>query len=159
MNDVAADGIAAPLPDRLVLAPRPVELRRKTRPVLPAPVPACAAGRGAGRRLRRRPPIWRLPRRRPTESASPTELAVDAAIAEALGLDAEMGRRRPVATEDWPMPVQCRPGAIAGRAGGPAAEPAPEGAITALAPAQGRGLGSRDAAARESRVAAQDLPA
>lgn len=84
VNDVAAEGVAAPMPDKLILAPRPVELTEEDvaglaglQPVDPAlalqPVPPPGAGEIA------------LAAAPPTESASPTEIAVDAALAEALG--------------------------------------------------------------------------
>jgi hypothetical protein len=84
VNDVAAAGIAAPLPERLVLAPRPVELAEEDIAGLAGSAPldtelaamtAPVAG-AADLALAAAPP---------TESASPTEVAVDAALAEALG--------------------------------------------------------------------------
>jgi SPOR domain len=86
VNDVAAVGIAAPLPEKLILAPRPVDLAEEDTPGLaglapPGSTPVAAPGEiapgGTDLALAATPP---------TESASPTEVAVDAAIAEALGL-------------------------------------------------------------------------
>ena len=84
VNDVAAAGIAAPLPDRLVLAPRPTELsaedtaglgRPASNPDL-LPKPAMALQGSDGPILAADPP---------DESADPTAIAIDAALAEALG--------------------------------------------------------------------------
>jgi hypothetical protein len=89
VNDVAAAGIAAPLPDRLILAPRPVDLTDEDTAGLAGPVlpgaelvsaPSAPASGTADPVLAAAPP---------TESASPTEVAVDAALAEALGLAPE----------------------------------------------------------------------
>jgi hypothetical protein len=90
VNGIAAVGTAAPVPDRLILAPRPVELADEDvagssdQPLpdltaVAAPSPAAASG-AADLALAAAPV---------TESASPTEIAVDAALAEALGLSAE----------------------------------------------------------------------
>jgi SPOR domain len=93
VNDVAEVGMAAPMPDRLILAPRPVDLAPEdtaglASPAVPglAEVAAPLASPGvvdtaaADLALAAAPPV---------ESASPTEVAVDAALAEALGLDPE----------------------------------------------------------------------
>jgi hypothetical protein len=85
VNEVAAEGVAAPPPERLVLAPRPMELAPEdvagladlpplTRLPVVAPGEAAPAGDLA---LAAAPPV---------ESASPTAIAVDAALSEALGL-------------------------------------------------------------------------
>jgi SPOR domain len=84
VNDVAAAGVATPLPDKLILAPRPVDLAEEDTAGLAglAPLettPAAAPLAPEGRDLA----LAAAPQ---TESASPTEVAVDAAIAEALGL-------------------------------------------------------------------------
>jgi hypothetical protein len=90
VNTVAAAGIAAPLPERLVLAPRPTDLADEDvaglagQPpldltALSAPLTAPVAAR-ADLSLAAAPPM---------ESASPTEIAIDAALAEALGLEPE----------------------------------------------------------------------
>lgn len=84
VNDVAAVGIAAPLPERLVLAPRPTELSEEdmagllglsSNPeILPKPAMAVT---GVESPVLAAEPLG--------ESASPTEIAIDAALAEALG--------------------------------------------------------------------------
>jgi len=92
VNDVAAEGTAAEIPDRLTLAPRPVDLTEEDLPGLSAePVPGLSevsappdglAPAGAtDLALAAEPQI---------ESASPTAVAVDAALAEALGLTPEI---------------------------------------------------------------------
>lgn len=112
VNAVAAVGIAAPPPEKLVLAPRPVELAPEDTAGLgviampgleEASAPVSALTANADLALAAAPP---------TESATPTEVAVDAALAEALG---EVPGEDPVADMaalEVPM------------------EPAPEGAIT-----------------------------
>jgi hypothetical protein len=84
VNDVAAVGIAAPPPERLVLAPRPVELSEEDVAGLAGSAPldtelAAMAAPVAGAA------DLALAAAPPTESISPTEVAVDAALAEALG--------------------------------------------------------------------------
>ena len=85
VNTVAAVGIAAPPPEKLLLAPRPVELEPEDTAGLgavampglsEASAPAAALTADADLALAAAPP---------TESANPTEVAVDAALAEALG--------------------------------------------------------------------------
>jgi hypothetical protein len=91
VNEVAEAGVAADIPEKLILAPRPVDLAPEDMAGLAAlPVPGLAdvsaplAGPGqldtAGADLA-------LAAAPPMESASPTEVAVDAALAEALGLE------------------------------------------------------------------------
>ena len=152
VSDVAAEGFATPMPERLILAPRPLELTEEDLPGLSGPVPPAmptsapgAAAPGAtDLALAAAPQI---------ESASPTELAVDAAIAEALGLIPEdMG-----VTEDLAAGEMAASDAIEG----PVLEdltavPAPEGAIT-VSP-HPRPRPAADAAATASAsVAPQDL--
>lgn len=89
VNDVAAVGAAAPLPDELILAPRPVELIEEDTAGLTGatpPGPALAVAPGAFQPGAADLALAAAP---PTESASPTEVAVDAALAEALGLSVE----------------------------------------------------------------------
>ncbi|WP_431299739.1 SPOR domain-containing protein [Tabrizicola sp. BL-A-41-H6] len=80
VNEVAAIGTAAPVADRLVLAPRPVELELEDaaglagQPV-PDALPVSAAGADPDVALAADPVV---------ESADPTEIAVAAALAEAL---------------------------------------------------------------------------
>lgn len=85
VNTVVAVGIAAPPPEKLLLAPRPVELEPADTAGLgavampglsEASAPAAALTADADLALAAAPP---------TESANPTEVAVDAALAEALG--------------------------------------------------------------------------
>jgi hypothetical protein len=112
VNAVAAVGIAAPPPEKLVLAPRPVDLAPEDTAglgssVLPeleeAAAPVAALTANADLALAAAPP---------TESADPTEVAVEAALAEALGeIPMAEAITDPLALETF-------------------AEPAPEGAIT-----------------------------
>lgn len=90
VNDVAEAGVAAGMPDRLVLAPRPVDLAPEdVAGIASGPMPDLAdvsapfaetAPANADLALAAAPLV---------ESASPTEVAVDAALAEALGLGPE----------------------------------------------------------------------
>jgi hypothetical protein len=114
VNEVAAVGVAAPPPERLVLAPRPVELAPEDAaglaglPTLDPALAAMPAPGGTGTAdlaLAAAPPV---------ESASPTAIAVDAALAEALG--EILPEAEPLA-EAEPLPVVTT-------------DPAPEGAIT-----------------------------
>lgn len=82
VNNVAAVGTAAPPPEKLILAPRPVDLAEEDtaglsglEPQVPE-LPSAAPPPAADLALAAAPPV---------ESASPTEVAVDAALAEALG--------------------------------------------------------------------------
>lgn len=82
VNDVAAEGLATPLPDRLILAPRPAELSEEDMAGLPGLAadavlePAMAITGNDGPVLAAEPSL---------ESANPSEVAIDAALAEALG--------------------------------------------------------------------------
>jgi hypothetical protein len=116
VNDVAAVGAAAPMPDVLVLAPRPVELSDEDMAGLagaasvdPSLVAAALPGETD----------LALAAAPPAESASPTEVAIDAALAEALG-------ESPVEdmAEDESVVVDAPIVDLANT------EPAPEGAIT-----------------------------
>lgn len=139
VNAVAAVGIAAPPPEKLVLAPRPVELAPEDTAGLgatqmpgleEASAPVSALTANADLALAAAPP---------TESATPTEVAVDAALAEALG---EIAVEDPVAdTVALELP----------------SEPAPEGAITVSIRPKAR-PGARSAAVPVAE-AAQTLPA
>jgi hypothetical protein len=126
VNDVAETGFATPMPERLVLAPRPLVLADEdvaglggpAAPVIDAAAPGLVAPAASDIALAAAPQ---------TESASPTELAVDAAIAEALGLLPD----DPGATGELAVAGEM---AAADALEGPAladlsAEPAPEGAI------------------------------
>lgn len=127
VNNVAAVGIAAPPPEKLVLAPRPVELAPEdtaglgglTMPGLSeASAPVAALTADADLALAAVPP---------TESADPTEVAIDAALAEALG---EVPDETLVIDETADFQ----------------AEPAPEGAIT-VSPRPRSRPGAREAVA------------
>jgi len=113
VNAVAAVGTAAPPPEKLVLAPRPVELAPEDTAGLggtsvpgleEASAPVAALTANADIALAAAPPV---------ESADPTEVAVEAALAEALG---EIPLEEALAVGE-PM-VEA------------VADPAPEGAIT-----------------------------
>ncbi len=136
VNDVAEVGMAAPMPDRLILAPRPVDLAAEDTAGLasgampgladvsaPLATPGVVDPASADMALAAAPPV---------ESASPTEVAIDAALAEALGLD--------------PAPAPLETDLVAADV---AAEIAPAGAIT-LSPRP---------RARPDRVAATDAAA
>ena len=120
VNDVAADGAATPIPDRLILAPRPVDLTDEDQPGLAGPAgtgtPAAPAldGTGAEAPVLAADPL--------DESATPTAVAVDAALAEALG--------EPVAEEE-PLADADLPDLVGDTAPAVATAPLPEGTITA----------------------------
>jgi hypothetical protein len=85
VNAVAAVGTAAPLPEKLVLAPRPVELAPEdTAGLGGTPVPGLEEASAPAAALTADADIA-LAAAPPTESADPTEVAVAAALAEALG--------------------------------------------------------------------------
>ncbi len=109
VNEVAAAGVAAPTPERLSLAPRPVELTDEDTAGLGGTAPADTALVAAPGDPAPSSADLALAATPLTESASPTEVAVEAALAEALGLDAATPEAEPEALVD---------------------EPAPEGAIT-----------------------------
>jgi hypothetical protein len=83
VNEVAEAGTAAPTADRLTLAPRPVELTEEDAAGLagqPVPDVAPASAPIAD-------PDLALAAEPVAESADPTEVAVEAAVAEALGVE------------------------------------------------------------------------
>jgi hypothetical protein len=82
VNDVAADGAAAPMPEVLVLAPRPVELSDEDMAGLAGAVSVDPSLVAAALPATGDLTLAAVP---PAESASPTEVAIDAALAEALG--------------------------------------------------------------------------
>lgn len=91
VNAVAEVGVAAPPPEKLILAPRPVELAPEdTAGLAVQPIPglvdvsAPLAGPEVVDPASADLSLAALP---PEESASPTEIAIDAALAEALGLE------------------------------------------------------------------------
>jgi len=99
VNAVAEVGITAPPPDRLILAPRPVDLAPEDMagiagPALPGASPVLSPGLAEVADSLASPSAidpadadLALAAAPPMESASPTEIAVEAALAEALGLD------------------------------------------------------------------------
>ncbi|MGL4234728.1 SPOR domain-containing protein [Tabrizicola sp.] len=107
VNNVAEVGTAAPSPERLVLAPRPVELTPEDTAGLGGQLLPGLAEASAPSDLMTADSELALAATPLTESADPTEVAVEAALAEALGTVPE----EELAT----LPVE---------------EPAPEGAIT-----------------------------
>ncbi len=86
VNEVAEVGIAAPPPDRLILAPRPVELLLEDAAGLAGqPVPDVALDVAPASAPIADPDLA-LAVDPVAESANPTEVAVEAALAEALGI-------------------------------------------------------------------------
>ncbi len=153
VNDVAEVGMAAPMPDRLILAPRPVDLAAEDTAGLAsltmsglADVAAPLASPGVVDPATADMALAAVP---PVESASPTEVAIDAALAEALGLDSDPAAPAPqlasdpvtdpatdllaVAAEIAPagaITLSPRPRARPDRTA--AADPAPEGTADAM---------------------------
>ena len=143
VNAVAAVGTAAPPPEKLVLAPRPVELAPEDTAGLgatampgleEASAPAAALTADADLVLAAAPPV---------ESATPFEVAIDAALAEALG--------------EMPLDAAVEETVTDTVALEPLAEPAPEGAITVSVRPKAR-PGARNDAVPVAR-AAETLPA
>lgn len=112
VNTVAAVGIAAPPPEKLVLAPRPVDLAPEdTAGLGSTAIPGLAEASAPTVGLTADADLA-LAATPPTESATPTEVAVDAALAEALGeIPGEAAE-----VDDLPLAEAM-------------ADPAPEGAI------------------------------
>lgn len=137
VNTVAAVGIAAPPPEKLVLAPRPVELAPEDTAGLGAtPMPGLSEASAPTELLTGNPDLA-LAAAPPTESANPTEVAVDAALAEALG---EIPGDAAV-VDDMPLAEEM-------------VDPAPEGAITVSPRPKARpGARAAVAAAPEEAVA------
>lgn len=129
VNTVAAVGVAAPPPEKLILAPRPVDLAPEDTPGLAGLAPVqpelAVAPAPADLALAAAPPV---------ESASPTEIAVDLALAEALG-EISPEETEPVA--ELPDVVQ---------------DPVPEGAMV-VSPRPKARPGSRPAAQPVEAVA------
>ena len=117
VNDVAEAGVATPTPDKLILAPRPMELAAEDSSGLIGPMQPGLTEASAPTAILTPDPDLALAAAPPTESADPTEVAIDAALAEALGEVPDVAEGDPVALS----------------ATDPAApmieEPAPEGAI------------------------------
>lgn len=90
VNDVAAEGVATEIPDVLTLAPRPADLTDEDQPGLAdGGSPASDATTFPAAGLPQDAADLALAAKPVTESASPTAAAVDAALAEALGLAPE----------------------------------------------------------------------
>lgn len=141
VNEVAKAGVATPPPEKLVLAPRPIELTAEDTSGLAGSMPPGITEASAPTGLLTPDPNLSLAAAPPVESADPTEVAIDAALAEALG----------------EVPQE----ALAGPEGELAIEmidePAPEGAILAsIRPKARPGLRSETVAAPEKMAA---LPA
>jgi hypothetical protein len=85
VNTVAEVGMAAPMPDKLVLAPRPVELTVEDLAGLGGQMQPGLEEASAPTGLLTASPDLALAATPLTESADPTEVAVEAALAEALG--------------------------------------------------------------------------
>ncbi len=141
VNGVAAVGTAAPLPEKLALAPRPVDLAEEDAPGLVGLAPLGLASVSAPTAALMSAPVsvpgeiapvagdLALAATPLTESASPTAVAVDAALAEALGLaPSELASSDLAPADPSADPVAAEP--LPGATDALAAEPAPEGAIT-----------------------------
>jgi hypothetical protein len=158
VNDVAAVGIATPLPERLTLAPRPQELAEEDLPGLAGPVPAALPAAAPGE-VQPGGADLALAAAPQTESASPTELAVDAAIAEALGLTPEaVGVAADLQTAGEMAASDALEGPVLEDL---AAEPTPEGAMAVSPRPRSRpsasDVAASEGAASRSTIAPQDL--
>jgi hypothetical protein len=141
VNDVAEAGVATPPPEKLVLAPRPIELAPEDISGLAGPMQPGLTEASAPTGLVTPSPDIALAAAPPTESADPTEIAIDAALAEALG--------------EVPAEVAIDPAeelAIE-----MIEEPAPEGAMLASIRPKAR-PGSRAAAAAPTEMATLPAP-
>jgi SPOR domain len=114
VNDVAEAGIATPMPEKLVLAPRPMDLAPEDTSGLGAATMPGLSEASAPTGLLTGNTDLALAATPPVESADPTEVAVDAALAEALG--------------EIPDEALVE-GPVVALATDPTLEPAPEGAI------------------------------
>lgn len=136
VNTVAAVGTAAPAPDKLVLAPRPVELAPEDIAGLGATaIPGLEEASAPAMALTADPNLA-LAAAPPVESADPTEIAVEAALAEALG--------------EIPLDDLATEAAVVDTL----VEPAPEGAITvSIRPKARPGARATEVAPAEAAVA------
>lgn len=119
VNDVAEAGVATPPPEKLVLAPRAMDLQPEDVSGLAGSVPTGLTEASAPTEGLTADPDLALAATPTVESADPTEVAVDAALAEALG-------ELPEETLDAPeaqLTLSLAPE--------PSLEPVPEGAIVA----------------------------
>lgn len=113
VNDVAEAGIASPMPEKLVLAPRPTDLAPEDTSGLGlSALPGLSEASAPTDALTANPDLA-LAAAPTVESADPTEVAVDAALAEALG----------------EIPDEAVADPVVALAPDPTLEPAPEGAI------------------------------
>ena len=140
VNDVAEAGVATPPPEKLVLAPRPTELTAEDTSGLAGSTLPGLSEASAPTDLLTGNADLALAAAPPTESADPTEVAVDAALAEALG--------------EVPEEVAIEP--VVALAADPTLEAAPEGAILASVRPRARPSTRSGAAAPAEMVA---LPA
>lgn len=142
VNDVPEAGVATPPPEKLILAPRPMELAAEDTSGLAGPVQPGLTEASAPTGMLTPDPDLALAAAPPVESADPTEVAIDAALAEALGEVPEAAQAEPVAD----LPVEM------------IEEPAPEGAILASVRPKAR-PGSRTETAAPATAEMASLPA
>lgn len=141
VNDVAEAGIATPMPEKLVLAPRPIDLAPEDTSGLAGPMQPGLTEASAPTGMVTPSPDLALAAAPPTESADPTEVAIDAALAEALG----------------EVPADTAANPTAELAIEMIEEPAPEGAITVSIRPKAR-PGARAAAAAPAEMATLPAP-
>lgn len=134
VNAVPEAGTATPVPERLVLAPKVMELAPEDVSGLGATTMPGLAEASAPTEVLTADPDLALAATPPVESANPTEVAVDAALAEALG---EAPAETPVAPQ-------------VALAADPSIEPAPDGVIDGAIPASIRPLARPGAPAETS---------
>jgi len=116
VNEVAAVGVAAPPPEKLILAPRPVDLVEEDTAGLAGLSPLDPSLAAAAVPPQTGAADVALAAAPPVESASPTEVAIDAALAEALGeIPADEVTLAEAAVDPLPVVVS---------------DPVPEGAMT-----------------------------
>lgn len=121
VNQIPAEGMAGPAPDRLILAPPPIEIAEED--VLPVKEPAA-----------------------PVPTASATDLAVAAALAEIELEGVEPLSGFEDTTEDSAIPENVIPANLGGVVRSPRPEPRPEGVEVASLDPTGPGLSDRAAA-------------
>lgn len=141
VNDVAEAGVAMPPPEKLVLAPRPVELAPEDTAGLGGLRTPGLTEAAAPTGLMRPSADLALAAAPPTESADPTEIAIDAALAEALG-EAPVEIAADPAAE---LPIEL------------IEEPAPDGAMAVSIRPKAR-PGTRSEAAAPAKMATLPAP-
>ena len=152
VNAVAAVGTAAPPPEKLILAPRPVDLAEGDVPGLSGlepqvpELPAAAPSPATDLALAAAPTV---------ESASPTEIAVDAALAEALGEFPAEAAEPPAPLPD----VVQDPVPLGGITVSPRPRARPGSAAAATKPAPVAGDGATAAMAAPNEVDPATIPA